>query len=300
MTLTADEQELLNFGVGALPDWIAPNDPILTAAAKQMGGARAFSDYLFKQTLITTADGPTSTTPDWLNQHARDRGTSRQAGESNDALATRLRVVPDALTRGAILTAVNAVLASSGVSGQAALLELPRDASWVGNQEPIVQTAVSGGVFAHFGSLMAYTPAPGAVLASPILWQSQSVFPTTRFFVRIQTAANSLNNGTFEITGLLGNAILFSNPSGVNDATDTTAFINIFRADASGNALDGAAGFARTYVNRGYRVTNGAQHVLLLILPFGTDAGTQASILETVRLKKAAGFKVIVERRLNP
>lgn len=297
MTLTADEQELLNFGVGALPDWIAPDDPLLRAAAKVIGAARATGDYLFKQALITTADGPTATSPDWINQHARDRGTSRQAGEGDDALRARLRNVPDAITRDAILTAANAVLIAAGVSGQAVMLELPRDAAYIGTHAAIPQGGAGvGGSFAHFGSMMVFTPTPGTeFVAQP--WVSPSVFPGIGFKVLIQNAVNAANNGAFDVTGMLGNGIVYNNTVGVNNAADATAFGVIFRFDRLGAQQDP---FARAYVNRGYRVTNGAQHVLLLILPFGTDAGTQASVLEAVRLKKAAGFKVIVERRLNP
>lgn len=300
MTLSAEEQELLDFGTGALPDWVSPTDPILTAAAKPMGAARAFSSYLFKQALITTSEGPTATTPDWTNQHARDRGTSRQAGESTAALQARLRVVPDALTRSAILAAANAVLTASGVVGQAALIELPRDGAWIGTYRPILQVT-PGGVFATLGSQMTFTPRPGLVgiggMGAQPIWTSPAVFPGTRYGAIIGSADNTANNGTFEVTGLIGNAIVYTNPSGVAAPADSGAIAIIYHMDASGNVTDG---FARAYVNRGWRVGQVTPPTILMILPFGTDAGTQASIEESVRLKKAAGYKVIVERRLNP
>lgn len=298
MTLTADEQELLDFGVGALPDWVAPNDPILTAAAKPMGAARAFGDYLFKQALITTADGPTATTPDWLNQHARDRGTSRQFGESNAALAARLRVVPDALTRPAILAAANAVLAAAGVLGTATLLEMPRDGAWLGTYQPITQPT-PGGVFATLGAQTTFTPAGGGIggLSAQPAWTPPTVFPGTRYQAVIASAGHSGNNGTFEITGLLGNSLVYTNGASVPDGGDTTATVTINRMDALGNVTDG---HARSYCNRGWRVGQARPFELRLILPFGTDAGTAASVAESIRLKKAAGYVVAIEVRQHP
>lgn len=310
MTLTADEQELLDFGVGALPDWVSPSDPILTAAAKPMGAARAIGDYLFKQALITTADGPTATTPDWLNQHARDRGTSRQLGESDAALAARLRVIPDALTRPAILAAANAVLSAAGVSGQAALLEMPRDGAWIGRYFTIQQSDPGGGVFAHLGSAMTFTPATPFMRGIQQIWTPPSVFPGTRYRLQIQFANDSGNNGTFEIIGLVGNAMVYANPSGVDRAADTAAVSVITRLDATGNPTDGpttyvggspvSGGFARSFCNRGWRVVQARPFELRLILPFGTSAGTAASVAESIRLKKAAGYVVAIEVRQHP
>jgi len=172
MALTHDEQELYDFGRNALPKWLKRDDEFLTAAAKMMGSPRAIVDYLFEQTLITHATGPGAGTPDWLNQHARDRGTSRQAGETDPALQQRLRLIPDALTRQALLDAVNGILAGVGIVGNAALVELPRDAAYLGHFQPLIGT---GGTFTQSGTTSTFTPTVLPWPAPP--FQAASVAP---------------------------------------------------------------------------------------------------------------------------
>lgn len=293
MSLTPDEQSLYDFARNALPSWLKDTDEFLVAAAKTFGLTLAHAKDLMSQALITQAVGATSTTPDWLNQHARDRGTSRQQGEGDAALQERLRSTPDALTRAAILDAANAILTAAGVAGSAALLELPRDAAWIGDYD-VFNVGDPGGVFAHAGSLMSFTSALDEIRFP---WTPASVFPGTRYRVTITLADNGGNNGTFEVVGLVGNAILYSNASGVNNAADGSANVVFTRLDALGNPTDG---FARAYVGRGWRVTRPRPFGVLVILPFGTSAGTAASVLASIRGKKAAGFKVLVERRANP
>ncbi|HUS27621.1 MAG TPA: hypothetical protein VMZ53_03910, partial [Kofleriaceae bacterium] len=126
MALTADEQKFYDFAKASLPDWIPDGDEFLMGAAKMFGSVKALLDYLFGQTLIGSAIGGTATTPDWLDQHARDRGTARQDGEDDPTLRDRLRNAPDALTRASILAAVNATLLANGITDPAGLVELPK------------------------------------------------------------------------------------------------------------------------------------------------------------------------------
>lgn len=291
MSLTDDEQRLYDFAAGALPSWISHPDPFLSASAKQMGAALALAQYLFAQALLRSAEGATSTTPDWLNQHARDRNTSRQAGESDDALRERLRTIPDALTRQAILDAANAILAAAGVAGAAALVELPRDAAWVGSYTALSGT---GGTFAQSGTDSLFTP---TTLPWPVPpYQGAAVTPPLSWQLVISGAAAAANNGTRAITGLVGNAARVSNAAGVPGA-DPTVTWTARRLDVESNVTDG---FARSYAGRGYRASVSRPFRLFVILPYGTSAGVAASVLEAVRQKKAAGFAVIVERRLTP
>ncbi|HSR79110.1 MAG TPA: hypothetical protein VLN57_21230 [Xanthobacteraceae bacterium] len=289
-TLTTAEQELLDFATGALPSWVRSPDEVLASAAKTIAMARAQGDYLFSQALITQATGATATTPDWLDQHARDRGTSRQAGETDPMLQQRLRVIPDAITRQAILDAANAILAAAGVAGSAALLELPRDAAWLGTYTALTGT---GGTFVQVGTISKFTP---TALWTVPPFQAANVTPQASWQLVISGAASSGNNGTRAITGLEGNAALVANTSGVAGA-DATVTWRAQRLDALGNVTDG---HARSFVGRGWRVITPRPFTLLVILPFGTSAGVAASVAESVRLKKAAGYRVIVERRLNP
>jgi len=291
MALTLAEQELFDFGRGALPNWMRAHDEILTATAKMMGMARTQLDYLFGQALITTATGPTATTPDWLNQHARDRGTSRQAGESDVVLQQRLRVIPDALTRQSILDAANAILVAAGVVGVAAMLELPRDGAWIGTYAAMTGT---GGTFAQTGTVSTFTPTALPWPTPP--FQDPAVIPVRGHRLVIAGAANAGNNGTRTITSLAGNGAVVANAGGVAGA-DATVTWTVQRLDGLGNVTDGNA---RSYIGRGWRIASSRPLKIVVILPFGTDAGTQASIEEAIRTKKAAGFAVIVERRLVP
>lgn len=290
MSLTDDEQSLYDFAEGSLPSWITHPDPLLTAAAKQIGAALAQARYLLAQALIGTAEGATSATPDWLNQHARDRNTSRQTSESDVALRERLRNIPDAVTRQAILDAADAILAAAGVSGEAALVELPRDAAWVGDYTALTGT---GGTFTQVGTDSRFTP---TVLWATPPYRAPGVTPELSWTLTISGAASSGNNGTRAITALIDNAAVVTNASGVAGA-DATVSWTARRLDALGNGTDFAA---RSYAGRGFRASVGRPLKLIVILPYGTTAGTAASVLESIRQKKAAGFAVVVERRLNP
>lgn len=293
MTLTADEQRLYEFAHNALPGWIKDEDEFLAAAAKLFGQVDDQVSYLFRQALITTAEGATSTTPDWLNQHARDRGSGRRAGEGDAALAERLRVIPDALTRQALIDAANDILSAAGVAGQAALLELPRDAAWLGDY---TAPSGTGGAFVQLGSVSKFTPTELPWPVPP--FTVSSVVPSQSWQLTIAGAANAGNNGTRAIIGLEGDKALVVNGSGVAGA-DPGVTWTAKRLDVTGNVTDG---FARTFCDRGYRTWSGGGRPfgLIVILPFGTSAGTASSVLESIRGKKAAGFKVLVERRINP
>lgn len=423
MALTAEGERLLAFARDALPQWYRAVDEFLSGAAKSFEQVRTLTTYLLEQTLITTAVGPTSTTPDWLLQHARDRGTVRQLDESDDALRVRLRTFAEALTRDAILAAANAILEADGISTPAQLLELPRDAAHFG-----VYTAPSGtgGTFAQSGTTSKFTP---TVLPPVPPYRDPSVFPFLQWRLSISGADDAGNDsgvaatvdtadltgdavglatdstiwtatltwniaglsgngktldvrtdagsGTVEvrdnervtgggvwvsapgtvgiwvkpdiglpvtigdieteiasasslvtvttpdaspskevdigvmdatsiaanfaggtdtpfvITGLDGNAIVYTNPSGVAGA-DTGVLWAAQRYDVDGNLRDG---FSRAYIGRGYRMTR-VRPMLVLILPYPTTIETERSVLAAVRPLLAAGFLLVVERRL--
>lgn len=81
-----------------------------------------------RQTVISTSEGP------WLIEHARGRGYSPQAGETDATLRARIRVPPDAVTVPALLAIVNAILTGGGVSGMARIEEVPMpQGAFVGN-----------------------------------------------------------------------------------------------------------------------------------------------------------------------
>lgn len=297
MALTPEEQELLDFALAALPEWFRSNDRVLEDAgmmAKMMGQARATIADWFSQTLITQADGPTSTTPDWLNQHARDRNTNRQDGETDDVLADRLRKISDALTRPALLAAAQAILDAEGVAGDVALVEMRRDRIFAGS---FTARTGTGGVFATVsGSTRKFTPDVPFPLPVEVNYPRSGAQGNPQ--IVFSGSASAGNDGTFEVTGLDGDAVTYENASGV-DETDATVSWSLEKRDVEGNVRDG---FARAYAGRGYRVGGRwpAMVMLIFILPYGSTPATVAAVREMLRQKKAAGFRALVERRLNP
>ena len=295
MALTSEEQELLDFALAALPPWFSDAEgrdfAVEGGMAKMAGAARAQVDYWFSQTLISEAVGPTSTTPDWLGQHARDRGTRRQDGEVDDDLRRRLRTFEDALTVSSIMDAAQAALDEAGVTGDLAMVELRRDRGFfVVNQ---AMTGTGGTFVAQAGNLHSFVPdvdwprPPIGGLRQNITWK-----------LVISGADSAGNDGTFEITDLDGDRAVYTNASGVAEVDAGVAW-RVDRYDAEDNILTEGSGRLDAYMSRGFRM--GSQYgTIILILPYGTSAATAASVAEAVRLKKAAGVRVIVERRLNP
>jgi hypothetical protein len=303
MALTDDEQELLDFALASLPHWFSAPErdfAIEGGMAKQLGAAKAQIAYWFGQTLITSATGPGVDTPDWLNQHAKDRGTRRQASESDGALRIRLRQYPDALTRELLLAIAQDMIDEAGVSGTVAMVELRRD------RAHLVTNAPQSGVGSIFAASVLY-PGKRLVagsagiaegwLAPPLFGQGVVHLGDVAHKIVI-AGASAGNNGTFAIEALEGNSAVITNGSAVDEVKPFATW-RVDRYDADGNLLTGGTGRAEAYLSRGYRCGS-TYPTILLILPYGTDADLAAGVLEAIRQRKAAGVRVIVERRTSP
>lgn len=121
----AYQDDLLAFAQAALPQWFTSEERTqedLHAFAEILAGAWETVAYWVEMASLGGATGASPGLPDWLQEHARDRGTRRQTGETDAALSARLRVPEDVATRVAILARVNAVLAAAGF-GTATLVE---------------------------------------------------------------------------------------------------------------------------------------------------------------------------------
>lgn len=115
MAFTADEQELYDFGVGAVPKFLFAEEraeEVVGAYVKMFDAARSAIATLFSQTYILNATG---SGPAYLDQHAKDRGTSRQGTETDAELRARIRNVPDLVTMGILIDAANAIVVAAGV-----------------------------------------------------------------------------------------------------------------------------------------------------------------------------------------
>lgn len=302
MALTTEEQELLDWAMEAMPPWFRGDRDLAVEAgiAKMMGAARAQVDYWAGQTLIASAAGATSTTPDWLQQHAIDRGTRRQYGESDAELRARLRFYPDAITPAALLGVAQGIVDAAGVATDAvAMVELRADKAFLVRNVP--QDDV-GGTFD--------VPSVGVVSFAPVAawsgnrppWISRNgvAFAQTAVLT-ITGAADSENDGAHNVTGMSGDALLYA--PGIDGAISGSDGLVGWRVDRyaviDGAHLTAGSGKMDAYASRGFRV-GGQRPVIVLILPYGTTAATSAAVEEAIRQRKAAGVIVLIETRESP
>lgn len=296
MALSADEQKLLDFALGSLPAWFGDAESrdlaVEAGMAKMVGAAKAQTTYWFDRSLITGADGPAAGLPDWLQQHAIDRGTRRQDVEGDPELQSRLRTFPDALTRATLLSVANAVLVAAGLSPDAVMLELRRDRGYLVTNQP--QLAADGGTFSDQpGTGHAFTPAIGWRDGQPP-FRGAGIPPPIVYKIEFSGSADGGNDGQYQISGVVGDAATYVNAAGVADV-DTGAAWRVDRYSSVDDAtLTGGAGKQDAFLSRGFRV-GGQASSILLILPSGAGGGVAAAVLEAVRQRKAAGVQVIVE-----
>lgn len=97
MPWTANEQALYDHARFSLPRFLFQKadraDEVLGAYVKVFDEARRqTAEWLVTEAFIATASGI------WLDQHARDRGTVRQDGETDATLRARLRTLEDQVT----------------------------------------------------------------------------------------------------------------------------------------------------------------------------------------------------------
>lgn len=300
MALTTEEQELLDFALSALPSWFSDTESrdlaIEAGMAKMAGMARAQASYWFGQTLITTATGPATGTPDWLQQHALDRDTRRTNGEASPGLQERLRQYPDAINRTSILAVAQSIVDAAGVTGDVAMVELRKDRGFLNLN---LSQVGRGGVFSSgVGDRMLFTPDEGWLGGRPP-FRGPGVEPPIGYTIDIQNSNSITNDGVFEVLAMSGNAVVYENPSGVAEA-DPGADWQIDRGDRYGNRITSVfapVGRRGTYLSRGHRM-GGRQPLIVLILPFGSSAAVASSVEEAIRQRKAAGIRAVIERRM--
>jgi hypothetical protein len=113
--------QLLRLGPWWLRDPEEVMDAVLRAAAAQLSQVEGAIETLHDRTLIGRADAS------WLDEHGVERTRYRAPGESDDLYRERIRAWPDAVTKPAILAAVNAVL----VVGEARIEEWLPDGTFL-------------------------------------------------------------------------------------------------------------------------------------------------------------------------
>src|SRR5262245_48598910 len=102
--------KMLQLYRGALPADLASEDRDLDdghAIAEVMAAAEGQAASWTRETRLSTSHGI------WTDQHARDRGLSRQGGETDDHLIPRLQKAPQAITEESLQEAVDAIASPS-------------------------------------------------------------------------------------------------------------------------------------------------------------------------------------------
>src|SRR5260221_10293404 len=124
MTLSSEAQALFDHARNSVPRWLTRGKTTvlewLNADTGVFDSARVQGQSWLDITYIFQAFGTN------LDQHARDRGTVRRAGESDTDLQYRLIHITDAITEPALKTSINAILAANSL-GPCAFINLRRD-----------------------------------------------------------------------------------------------------------------------------------------------------------------------------
>ena len=288
-------QDYIDHVLNALPRWFSRPERTfenIKAFAEMFQDVEDQIVFWRSQANILDAVGAVTGEPDWLQQHAVDRGTRRQEGETDAALRDRLRSFPDALHRNALLTAAQSIVDATGVVGTVVMLELRRDRGHFGKYSSDTGT---GGTFAALtGTEFSFTP--DTPFASPLEVNFPGSGDRGNPQLVVSGANSGGNDGTFPVLRLEGSAVVFDNATGVAEA-DPTATWTLQKRETNGNVIDG---FDRAYFGRGYRMAANHQTAFVMILPFGTTEATRLAVLEMLRQKKGAGVLAIVERRQSP
>ena len=297
MALSPDEQELLDLAVAALPGWFGRRDrdqEDLEMLAKMAGVQRTqLKHWLLTQSRIKTAVGATGGEPDWLDQHARDRGTRRQENEPDPELRERLRNPEDALTPAALKIGIQKILDAASVAGVFKLIELPRDGAWY--IATIIQVTGLGGTFTKAGSVMTFVPD----VAFPMrpFDELDHAAGIKEHRIDISAALSLGNDGNFVTTGLtINDGVTWTNAGGVAEV-DASVVWKIERRDVFDVITDG---WGHSFWNRGFRYSPRRVPGVVVLLPFGTSEETRLAVAEYIRQKKGASVKQLVTRREIP
>lgn len=127
MSLSSTAQALFDIAKSSLPRFLfqrTDTQELLGGFASLMDRASSQLDAWITNTNLLLSSGV------WLDQHARDRGTFRQANESDTALRTRLRLLADAVTVPAVKAVATEQLQAEGITvtgGYPGVVELRKD-----------------------------------------------------------------------------------------------------------------------------------------------------------------------------
>lgn len=249
--------------------WQSAEGDIITRAIAR-GLVPAYKQLIFwrDQTFISRSKGT------YLDQHARDRGTWRQAAETDPPLRSRLRNPQDALTRPVLLDAIADILTAYSVAGTAHMIEMPRD-----------------GI--HFATMTVRTFAgctltpqgDGTVILSaapPDTFKGSEAVLYERLNISAATGGSNHVGGAYLITKVIDDtSVRYRNASASGVATGASGALN-------------SSGRKASYWGRGECLAR--PPCMVVILPAGTTAAVEAAIREMLRQRKAGGVAVQIAK----
>lgn len=300
-TLSPAEQEIFDVAKESIPRFFfqkqgAPQE-IFAAAAKAFGLARSQIDAWLSETLIGQADGF------WLDQHAIDRGTRRQANETDPPLASRIRSVEDAVTLPALEAASTTVLsAAAGADVGADIVELRAHKGFFANLRMKIQAIdpallADGEAFSIRDGVTTRVfefDKNGSIVGGHVSVNISASTTVAHVVAALVTAINGLGNllavvNPFDATQV----VVFSSTPNVSVTLVSETVINpAFLISEGKNAA---------FASRGYRFGSlPPRNALIVILPYGTSAGAAQAVGDMLRQKKGGGIIVHVETRRIP
>lgn len=306
--LTPQEQLLFDAAKKALPRFLFEEDPsvqeILAAFAKVFALAWDQVALYIDGTRIGTAD------PTQLDQHAADRGTRRRLNETDESLRARLRFLEDQVTPGAVTAAATRIMEGALVTipaGYPGLVELRRDRAFFAKLRVLDDVSIALAI-ANQGT-------PGITSYSYAVYPEDAdgnIIQPAGFTATTTTGAATLNGTDFNrlswmaYPGAAAYHIFRYASAGTPSSTGKIGTDTASPFDDTGLAGDSLAytGFGRyaAYLSRGYRMTGSGRYSLefIIILPYDATQAVADAVAEAVRLIKAGGIGVFVERRLSP
>jgi hypothetical protein len=280
--MTDEEEILYSFAKASVPRWLfarARSEEEMGALIKIFDRARQQIVYWASTTFIGMANGSIGGQPDWLGQHARERGTERQDGETDDALRARLRNREDAVTVPALLLLIADMLAAEALTVDGyGIVELRKDRAFFNTNVPATGTGIDPDDY------FVQTVDSTTLYVASAPWAPWMLGQT----LTISGSYASDNDGDYVITGFDGSTGLrYFNINGGPEPFPGTWSIGTGRKVA--------------YLSRGYRMSSdGRAAGIVAITPYGVSEALRLAIHEALRLRKAAGVPHITERRINP
>jgi|FLYL01.1.fsa_nt_gi hypothetical protein len=114
---------------GFLFKYAKGKEEILRGMARMLYLAWLNAEFWVRMTYITKSVGI------WLAQHAKDRGTFQQSGETTEALRARLRRGRDAVTRPSLQRVADAITQAEGVAGNSEIVNLCDNCAFWGDTD---------------------------------------------------------------------------------------------------------------------------------------------------------------------